>query len=55
MCRLRRLGHPRLRWVDGIRIRDWKAAALNREDWRKMNEEAKAYWWSVAPVGCSYV
>jgi hypothetical protein len=44
----RKLGRPRARWRGDVgmsarllRIRSWWAAAMNREDWRKLLEVAK--------------
>lgn len=44
----RRVGRPKLRWQDGVAhdartllsVRNWKAAALDRDDWRKRIQEA---------------
>ena len=44
----RRRGRPKLRWQDGVAsdartmlgIRNWKAAARDRDNWRRLNEEA---------------
>ncbi|MXP61705.1 hypothetical protein FD744_25325 [Pantoea sp. Taur] len=44
----RRRGRPKLRWSDGVEgdagnvlgVRNWMTAALNRDDWRKLVEEA---------------
>lgn len=49
--RTRRTGRPKLRWVDGVAadarsligIRNWRAAAKNRAEWRRLIEEAKTH------------
>lgn len=53
----RRRGRPKLRWSDGVAgdardvlgVRNWMAAAQNRDDWRKLLEEAKTRHRVVAP------
>ena len=46
----RKVGRPKLRWEDGVRedvktigIRNWRSSALNREEWRKLLQKAKAH------------
>lgn len=44
----RRVGRPKLRWQDGVAldernllgVRNWKMAALDRDNWRKKIKEA---------------
>lgn len=57
LYRTRRRGRPRLRWSDGVTadartilgVRNWMAAAQNRDDWRKLLVEAKTRHRVVAP------
>jgi len=44
----RRAGRPNLRWIDGVRkdaeklgVRNWRARARDRDDWRRLLELAK--------------
>jgi hypothetical protein len=46
----RRKGKPRLRWLDIVRsdlkkmkVKEWKGKRRDREQWRLLVEEAKAY------------
>ena len=46
----RRRGRPKLRWLDGIEedarrigARDWRRAALDRDGWRRLLEEARIH------------
>jgi hypothetical protein len=47
---VRPIGRPRKRWMDGVqtdakellKVRNWKARALDRNEWRHIIEKAKA-------------
>jgi hypothetical protein len=46
----RSVGRPKLRWEDGVvqdtrivGVKNWKKAALNRDEWAKLLKKAKVY------------
>jgi hypothetical protein len=54
LCAARRIGRPRIRWMEDVitdirkmGISGWKERARNRDQWRRIVEEAKAH------QGCS--
>jgi hypothetical protein len=46
----RKIGRPKLRWEDGViqdirvlGVKNWRKAAMDREDWRKLLKKARAH------------